>query len=648
MDPLKPPGVGWWRAAAAILLFGLAYFSFNSDVGSDPRLTLLVSQAILDYGTVRLDAYQNEELLGQPFHAYLLEGNIIEANGHYYTYFPVGPSVLSLPFVAAARLLGQDMRTADNYRLQSLLSALTCVACFWLLLAVARYYLDRRASLMFALLTVLGSGLISTLGTALWSSNYAVLIILTVLWLLVRAEHGQPLPAFWLGILLFLAFFCRAATVAFIAPMLLYLLLRYRRAFWPTAATALVGLLLFLLWSRQTSGSWLPAYYAVARVQAERPPLRLGVWGNLVSPSRGLFVFYPYLIIVSGSLLALGRHLRRQPLIWMCLAWFGLHLWLVARAASWWGGWSFGPRLLVDAFPAWIIVTLLVWSAAQRAWSVTWQRRILAAYLGLSAAAVLIHTGQGLYSQPASRWNARIQPIPVRPEQGPGDLFNWRYAQFLATNRMLCAIEADKAAAYVPEDKTLQPYSWGRMMTEMADQAQRVSPYLFLPAPMKQAELPVTPTPGSFKPQVGALLPLVARSGNDALFVGWSQPGGGFRWSECRQARILFRLKNVPDPPQPIRLWLAAGSLGPQTVSVLINGTLVGRLELAAIERMPPRVPLTFDSALLRPDSVNEIGFVLPDAHMPVPYFADYHWQVDQRQLGLAFMALWLEPASPE
>lgn len=660
MRPSPPPRRAHLALLAATLfLFALSYVALNQEVGSDPKFTLLVSQALVDHGTIRLDAYQNDELLGRPFADYVNSKEIVLRNGHFYYYFPAGPSILSLPAVAAARWLGLDMRTTHNFELQRLLAALFPPAIFLVLYSLGCAYLPGRASFLLALIFVLGSSLISTLGIALWSLNFSTLAISLSLLLLTQIAPGRE-PKFQpshvrasatrsvlLGLLLFIAFFARASAVAFILPALLYLLWRDWRQALRAGLTAALLLALFLAWNRLEFGTWLPDYYAVARLQVERASPLVGILGNLVSPSRGLFVFMPYLLVPLVLALLTPRRLLRQPLAWLCLAWLVAQLWLVARAASWWGGTSFGPRLLTDALPAvyWLTLILLapLFGADMppgRGRSFAW-----ATFLLLGGLAVFVHSYQGLFNQATARWNAYIRPVPPAGESGWGDLFNPRYAQPLATNPMLCRIEADRLANYLPQDTWLITYTLGETITQQADQAVPLNPPQFSRQPPPTPAPPPNPQPIPAGPY-RAYLPAITRPGNQAILLGWAEPTDNLRWSQCPTAEILFRPAGLPPNTTHLTLTLSGLTLGPQQVTLALNGTPIGTL---AWEEHLSTQQLTFDAGLLRPGTLNRLAFSFPDAHAPPmttrpgmlrPAF-------DQRPLGLSFAGLRLEAAAP-
>lgn len=628
----------WPVLVGSLLIFLLSYFSINTDVGSDPQLTLLVSQALVDHGTLHLDAYVDDTILGRPFDSYRASGVIQETGGHMTHYFPAGPSLVAAPFVGLARLAGWDMRSHDNYRLQEILSALTAAAAFALGYALARCYVAERPALVIALVSVLGSSLISTLGTAYWSHNPAVLFIGGALWLLARVDggHARAYHPFALGAALFVAFMCRASAVAFIAPVFGYLAVRDRRALILAGATALALLLIYLLVSVRLTGAGVSDYYSPERLVAERAPLWVGVVGNLISPGRGLFVFSPFLLVVVVGLVAFRGRLWRRPMLWLCLIWFALHLAIVARAASWWGGWSFGPRLLTDLWPGLIVLTALWWSAVV-AHSLSRARPWAVAYLCLALPAVLFHVGLGLNSQPASRWNAAIDPTPDEGPATGGDLFNWQYTQVAATNAMLCRIERDKfGGALAPS--SLLPYTPGQTIPFDADQI----------APRRPAAAPATtdapPTP-SQAAAARAFLPALFTPANTALYLGWAEPtilegGGGFRWSQCERTEIRFWLADAASVGEAT-LVVRGRALGAQRVRIDVNDTFVGEQawQSAAAEQS-----LRIPAGLLRPGAANVLTFHFPDAHAPSLR--------DQRPLGLALesVALWLgEPpvASP-
>lgn len=648
-----PPwqNVAFWLIPCAIFLFLLTFFSANKEVGSDPKLTLLVSQSILENGTIRLDNYQDDQLLEFPFEDYVQRlGLVVERGGHYYAYFPAGPSFLSLPFVWLSTLLGGDMRTADNFQLQILLAASSVVAVFFLLYRTGVYLVGRQASLIISLFAVLGSSLSSTLGTALWTLNFSTLFIALVLLLIVRDTAGRAFNPYLLGLLLFLCYFVRASTAVFIAPVLGYLFWQRRRLFWPTAVTAFILLLLFLLWSRYEYGQWLPDYYSLARLQQERMPAWLGILGNLVSPSRGIFIFSPLFLLLFPGLLLTWRALFRQPLFWLCVVWLALQFLLLARAVVWWGGVSYGPRLLADALPGFVLLLFLIWQEASQRTTIAQQRAAIALFLLLGAVSTAIHI-TGLYRPATIRWNLFVEPVPTRASGPFGDLFDWTIMQSLASNEMLCAMEEEKALAYLAVDEELVPYQMGGVHTtgDRLMDITTVREALKTAAAGEEVVISMAPAvPGAAPPSTAyrAYLPAVSRGGQAALYIGWQDPGiaGMPRASTCPQSTIVLLMAGEPLAEAEYWLNITAASTVSQPVIIAINQTPIAEATWPA---SPSTLSFPFPAHLLQPGGYNMITFHFPAATIAPPWIDSLRLQFDDRHLALSLHDLSITRSSP-
>lgn len=571
-------------AGCSFLVFLLTYFSTVSYAGSDPQLSLLASQSILEEGTIRLDAYRGPEY--PLFEQWMVQGR----NGHYYYYWPIGPSVLSVPFVWVANLLGLDMSIVwQNNWVQKALSAALTALVFIIIYASCRAYLDPLPSLVITAVSVLGSALVSTMGTALWNIDFAVLFVALTLFLLLRFDSGRKGVAtpYLLGLLLFLAYFCRPSTSTFIIVVLAYLLLRSRRVFLRTATTALVLLLLFLLFSWVEYGQLSPDYYTLARFQTQKDPVWRALYGHLLSPSRGLLIFSPFFIVVLVGVLVFFGHLKRHWLLWLVLSWFALHIVVTSSATRWWGGHSFGPRVLTEAIPALIVLTVILWHEVSQKASPGARRVLLVSYLALGLFGVFVNSYQGLYNTDTVRWNGTMPPdVGTHREY----LLDWRYPQFLVSSRSVCERNLQHVLA---TSATPAPYVLGETITHMA-------------------------------------------SGEEATFVGWSKPEQDFRWSECTPAKIRVMLGDI-DRTEEYAMEIRSGSFGTQEVTVQVNGIHAGKLVFPGPHAPPVARSIIVEGWLLKPRAINEIEFHTPNATVT--------GSGDARPLGLAFAALRLDVA---
>lgn len=617
-----------------MVLFYLTRYGLIYGAGSDPRYTLIVSQSILENGTIALDAYADDQIWGGPAN-FADNFNIIERNGRFYNYFPAGPSVLSVPFVAVARLVGWDMLiAADNINAQRLLSSLSLVLLLWILFAIARAYLPWQSALWLTAVSLFGTTLISTMGVALWSINFSVLAIACALLLLVRRKVGlsPTVHPVLLGICLFLAYFTRAAAAAFILPLFVYLAYRCwmvsgklntpqgdtttekngtqitpiflipmirvirqisvlfsgkeqikrLRELAVTAVTAATLFVFFLLWSRWEFGSWLPIYYSTARLQIARGSVWVSLLGNLLSTGRGLFIYAP-----TAVLLLMGvRWLWQRPLAWLCIGWIGLHLLVLVRGTQWWGGDTFGPRILTELMLALFLLSVLGWQRLRESSARATHKRFAIAYALLGIFGIWLHSYQGLYNYSTALWNAVAAHEPVPPYTAPlGDLFSWRYPQFAASNQMLCEMAETRTRQIVNAESILRPYQFNE-------------PIIYEPA---------TAVTLRNIPPIGS---------SPAALIGWApidNDRAPVRELFCDRAAVLFQVDDVPAGDYELQLEAAA--FGRQRVQLWLNGQMVGEtvfVQQPGLRAETAVIPL--NAAHFLPNQINELTLVLPDA----------------------------------
>lgn len=521
----RPPRHGAGRLPAGLLLlmallFFAALLSPVDYSGSDAQGTLLTAQALLETGTLRLDRYMERTYVPARKALGEVSGTYRLIRGHCYHAFPVGSSLVSLPFVWLANLRGENMLDPkDDAQLQNLLSALIVALSGFAVFLVARSFAGENPSLLLAAALVGGSPLISTNGTALWSSGAASLFALVALLLIVRhVRAGARLRPWMLGACLGCAILCRPTAAVFACCVVGFLIVRDARR---AGGVLIAGALTFLplvAYSMVEFGQPLPVYYvlsqrlprptlvavglaalvvasvlACARAGGSLPLVRriervakkagapaggaallavlvlmaahgaLGrrllpapwamfaaaVNGAMVSPSRGLLVFCPYLVVAGVVLVAHRRVVRKDPLFWLSAAWLGLHWAAVARPTRWYGGHCFGPRMFAEAFPAAIIIVLLAWERLAEG-SGPWRRLgMIALVLGF-ALGLFIHTYQGLFNPWPVKWNSA-----PNIDNAESDLFAWRYAQFLAGPKLVARRQIDHGT------RRLVPYPLG-------------------------------------------------------------------------------------------------------------------------------------------------------------------------------------------
>ena len=323
--------------------------------------------------------------------------------------YGVGAAVAALPVLAAIRPLAGDLRRAPEWLWMGakVAASLLAAAAAALIFLALRAWLPRGQALLLAAACGLGTPLWSTASQSLWQHAPDSFFLAGGILAMVRAR-GRAGPWALSGLAFALAAASRPSSALFGAVVAAWLLARDRRAMLAFAAGAAPVVVAVLAANLLLSGSVLRyaqmghSQLALAKTGSAdlwqgRPWVTLP--GMLLSPSRGLLVFSPFLV------LALPGAIRA----WRRPGWEELRPLSVAVAAvllldsfwfDWWGGWSYGPRRLTDLVPA---LTVLAAPAMARAWEGWGRRTALLVAVAWSVALQIL----GVVAYDVDGWNGR-------------------------------------------------------------------------------------------------------------------------------------------------------------------------------------------------------------------------------------------------
>jgi len=558
---------------------------------SDPLGALLVSQLILERGTVILDDYPKDILDS-------FEWQIFQRNGHTYYSYPLGTSIFMIPFVVLANLTHMDMKIRHHeIILQGRLAALSATLALLLIYLLARCYFMPVISIFLTIILTFGSAISSTLALALWNMNLAVLFLLWSLILLVKDKMGKKeLNPYLLGFLLFSAFFCRPTTAIFIFSVMIYLFVKNRSAFLKSASIVFPCLAALLLFSLKVYHNVYPGNYDFTFSGYGHTGFNwMAFYGHLFSPSRGLFVFSPFLVLSFVGIIVFFKKIYKNLLFWIMLMGFILHLYLLSTWGMWWGGGGFGYRLLTDSYPYLVLITIIVFQCfltvktRYRRWG------LISVFAMLGVFSVYVHSYQGLYNIYTERWNSRL-----KPKGNEEYLFSWAHPQFLAKSG-----DFEPQILAKPEDFELKKIN---KIYNLGDE----------------------------------ILP----ESENALFDGWysieRSRYGNFRWSSGKQARIWLNMRINDLPNTPLTLELTVGTYHTQTIEVLINGQRVGTIKTVK-SSIPIEYTFAFKIKLSKETDLDQflklsIEFSIPGAKSPAQ--VEKTRSKDWRNLGISFFKL--------
>ena len=417
--------------AGAFPLYALYAGNGMNLTTGDNAATRVLPSVLLTRGTVDLS-------MTPPFDGERLPYSGIRIGHRVLNVFPSGTAFVALPHAALA-LLGSGGRVTPELvsRWDKHASALLSVAavCF-LFLALRRWGVAEAlgASAVFALASPLQPGA----AQSLWSVTGETFALCLALWLLLRV-HSIPAAA---GLALAAAFLCRPTAVVPALAALAVLAVTDRRSFLRCAAAFAGGAVLVAVVQLALYGHPLGAYGSLNTAgRAFNAHFMSSLEGVLASPSRGLLVFCPWVLLVPFGLRP-ARKADRALFAWIAAslaAALGIVL-LASAHVMWWGGWSLGPRLATEAAPFLALATIPLFRARAPL------RPALLALVAFAAVTQFLLA----YNPAASDWNGR-----VFDRAGLRSLWYWERGQLAAA--WGASVRVDGAPATTPGGDDL----WG-------------------------------------------------------------------------------------------------------------------------------------------------------------------------------------------
>lgn len=190
----------------------------------------------------------------------------------------------------------------------------------------------------------------------------------------------------------------------------------------------------FFTYSRLTFGDVLPDYYRQGLAFDASNFKALAA--ILISPSRGLFVFVPAVPLVLYLVAHHWQDLPHRRIALLALGIISAQAAMISSWPIWWGGWSYGPRLLTDSVPWFVLLAILGCKALLnynarpevRSGRPNYQRFVIAIGLFLIILSIAINSAGALSDQAQLWWNGR----QVNIDADPARVWDWRSPQFLA------------------------------------------------------------------------------------------------------------------------------------------------------------------------------------------------------------------------
>ena len=282
----------------------------------------------------------------------------------------------------------------------------------------------------YSLVIALGTGLWSTASRGMWQHGPSLLLcglaVLCTLRALEAATQDRRRDALIAAAGLFagLSYWVRPTNVVLCGVLALWLARRRPQALVPLVGGVAAAMALVVPLNLVLLGTAVPPYFRASRI-GWHSDLPQAVAANLISPSRGLFVFSPFLV---AALVLSGRRLRsslpHELQVVVSTFLLGALGYLVAVSAygeRWWAGESYGPRFMSESVVLLAPLALLaIFGPLPRrvAWTAGSPRARLAAAVVVAMVgwSVLAH-GQAALLTEVRCWNKEPTNVDLAPSR---------------------------------------------------------------------------------------------------------------------------------------------------------------------------------------------------------------------------------------
>jgi hypothetical protein len=406
------------------------YLNSGNAIPLDSMWTIPTSMSLLKQGNANLDEYQ-------PLIDRTEEGSYLiqKMDGHLYANYPPSIALLIAPVVFVAEQVARLAYSVDlaayvqnvvPHMLELLIASLFAALTVLLLFRLAREFLSMLPALALTLIFAFGTAAWSVASRALWRNGISLFLLTVALYLIVLARNKPRLIQF-VSLPLAFSFTVRGTNGLSIALITLYVLLQYRSYFWRYLLWALPVAVPFALYNLALYQAVASPYYSVYQpFSASHPNLIEGALGNLISPSRGLLIYSPVLILAAAGVIVKLKQHTFEKLDGTLIAIIVLHWLVISDFALWWGGWAYGPRFFADVLPYFFYLAIpaivaLTQLSGPRKWVLVAGVSVLAGF------SCFVHYRGANAKEVMNEWHT----WPTDLGNSSARLWDWRDPQFL-------------------------------------------------------------------------------------------------------------------------------------------------------------------------------------------------------------------------
>lgn len=415
-----------WVVTAMIFVVVVAVYLVSPvRAHSDSVWTTPTARSLIAHGDVTLDEY---EPLVERRHHFQVESH----DDHDYYEAPLATSLATLPIVAVLSAtvphqLDRELRNGETPG-EAISAALVMALAACVMFALARRLVPTTGlvsktgvAVAVALTFAFATQAWSTASRGMWMHGPSMLCLCLALYCALRARTDGVAWFSALGAVLVLAYFVRPTNVVPLVAFAVWSVTRGRGATTRFAFAGGAVAIAFVALNMLLYERVLQPYFRAGRLTVSTTSVE-ALAGNLVSPGRGLFVFVPVIACCVWGAFAILRSRAWTSLDTAVLVSIVGYWVAVSTFPHWWGGWSYGPRLMADLVP------LAFWflPAAYAAISSRGSVATIALVVLVVTASIAIQAA-GAFDRTTLAWNWSPTDVDTSPQR----VWDWGDLQFL-------------------------------------------------------------------------------------------------------------------------------------------------------------------------------------------------------------------------
>lgn len=413
---------------------------FNTNITAwDSRWSIHTAYSMIYERNLDLDEYKDIIERKENY-------GIWKGTEHVYNLFPIGVSIIALPFVFVgeyvfelALIINPDLKTklqekgftlinVTNYYhvVEYFIASLIAAICASLMFVVVRRFLNANQSLLITFVFAFCTSLWSVAGRALWMHGPLMLCILIAIYFLTKKDISIK-NVVTLGFILAFSFIIRPTGLIFFGGILLYFILTNKKFASAYFFSGLTVFAFFFVLNYSIYGTIFSPYYQYyvnILSGSGFPNFFEALAGNLISPGKGLLIFSPILIFSAIGIYIKVKRKEFSKLDFSLLLIFVLYYIAISLVTKWWDGWSYGPRYISDTLPILIFFIIPFFLYPEFFKNKKILNFIFAVLLLVS---FFIHTKGALSSRIWVEWNGTPEDVDKHPER----MWDWKDPPFL-------------------------------------------------------------------------------------------------------------------------------------------------------------------------------------------------------------------------